>query len=187
MSILLSPGNVWPYKSTVHLYRRLRAVHTRVCMCIYIYIYTRVCVRAHALVSRMCVCVCTCVCMRACGVLFHSIATWCTSISWRGLLVLVYLFVPWTIAYFDFVTCQEKKKKKKKFSGKKGIGSKFPFREITNHARLYWRRWTIKIWTIPIEDKKQDVACKKKKENRFLPVRRIIFVMERGTVSWRIE
>ena len=168
------------------IYTGAYAPCTRVCVYIYIYIYTCVCAGARACVSYVCVCMYMCVYARV----------WCP-LSFDRYVMHKY-FMTWatgarvpvrTLDHRIFWLCHlsREKKKKKKFSGKKGIGSKFPFREITNHARLYWRRWTIKIWTIPIEDKKQDVACKKKKENRFLPVRRIIFVMERGTVSWRIE
>ena len=165
------------------IYTGAYAPCTRVCVCVYIYIYIHVCVCGRTRLCLVCVCVYVhvCVCARVVSSfirslrdaqVFHDVGYWCScTCSYLG---------PSHILTLSLV---ERKKKKKKFSGKKGIGSKFPFREITNHARLYWRRWTIKIWTIPIEDKKQDVACKKKKENRFLPVRRIIFVMERGTVS----
>lgn len=157
------------------------------CVCIYIYIYTCVCAGARACVSYVCVCMYMCVYARV----------WCP-LSFDRYVMHKY-FMTWatgarvpvrTLDHRIFWLCHLSREKKKK---KKILWKERNRLEISisgdhkSRATILEEMDDKNLDDIPIEDKKQDVACKKKKENRFLPVRRIIFVMERGTVSWRIE
>lgn len=106
-----------------------RRAHAYVC----VYIYMYVCAGARACVSYVCARVCTWMCMYArvwCPLSFDRYVmhkyfmTWATGAR---------VPVPWTIAYFDSVTCR---KKKKKFSGKKFSARNF---HLGKNQRVYTR------------------------------------------------